>query len=204
MNIVVDTSVWSLALRRREASRGVEALELAELIREGRVAMLGPVRQEILSGLPSPQQYKTLRDYLRAFPDVALEPDDYEEAASFFSRCRAKGIQGSNTDFLICAVAARRHLGILTTDVDFAPHSEEIGVPAVRRTHNAHPEQSADVALHRADGIMAAVARPRCRREESCRPRAAARNGRPSRTQDAAIRGSVSRRLASRAAGPRR
>jgi predicted nucleic acid-binding protein len=119
MNIVVDTSVWSLALRRQRPSRTAETLELAELIREGRAAILGPVRQELLSGVPHQRQYDTLRSYLRAFPDVALGLDDYEEAAAFFNRCRAKGLQGSNTDFLICAAAARRQLGILTTDADF-------------------------------------------------------------------------------------
>jgi predicted nucleic acid-binding protein len=119
MNIVVDTSVWSLALRRQRSSRAAEALELSELIREGRAAILGPVRQELLSGVPDHRQYETLRDYLRAFPDIALVSDDYEEAAAFFNRCRAKGVQGSNTDFLICAAASRRQLGILTTDADF-------------------------------------------------------------------------------------
>jgi predicted nucleic acid-binding protein len=119
MNIVVDTSVWSLALRRQRSSRAAEALELSELVREGRVALLGPVRQELLSGVPIAQQYETLREYLRAFPDVALESEDYEEAAAFFTRCRAKGVQGSNTDFLICAAAARRQFAILTTDSDF-------------------------------------------------------------------------------------
>jgi predicted nucleic acid-binding protein len=119
VNIVVDTSVWSLALRRQRSSMAAEALELSELVREGRVALLGPVRQELLSGVSMAQQYETLREYLRAFPDVALESEDYEEAASFFNRCRAKGVQGSNTDFLICAAAARRQFAILTTDTDF-------------------------------------------------------------------------------------
>jgi predicted nucleic acid-binding protein len=119
MNIVVDTSVWSLALRRQRSSMAAEALELSELVREGRVALLGPVRQELLSGVSIAQQYETLREHLRAFPDVALESEDYEEAAAFFTRCRAKGVQGSNTDFLICAAAARRQLAILTTDSDF-------------------------------------------------------------------------------------
>jgi hypothetical protein len=119
MNIVIDTSVWSLALRRQPSSRASEALELADLVREGRAAMLGPVRQELLSGVRGEQQYEALRRHLRAFPDIALEAEDYEEAASFFNRCRAKGVQGSNTDFLICAVAARRRFGILTTDTDF-------------------------------------------------------------------------------------
>lgn len=118
MNVLVDTSVWSLALRRRAVS-APEASELAELIKEGRVALLGPVRQEILSGISSERQYALLRDHLRAFPDLDLAEEDYEEAAVFFNRCRARGVQGSNTDFLLCAAAARRKLGILTTDGDF-------------------------------------------------------------------------------------
>ncbi len=119
MNIVVDTSVWSLALRRHRSSMAAEALELAELVREGRAALLGPVRQELLSGVPIARQYETLRKHLKAFPDVALQSEDYEEAAEFFNRCRARGVQGSNTDFLICAAAARRQFAILTTDSDF-------------------------------------------------------------------------------------
>ncbi len=120
MNIIIDTSVWSLALRRQRTSPSVETRELAELVREGRAAMLGPVRQELLSGVRADQQFEMLRDRLRAFPDVPLVAEDYEEAASFFNRCRARGIQGSNTDYLICAAAARRGFGILTTDADFA------------------------------------------------------------------------------------
>ena len=120
MNIVVDTSVWSLALRRQRPSGAAPALELAELIREGRAAILGPIRQELLSGVSDLRHYEPLRDHLRAFPDLALGSEDYEEAATFFNRCRAKGVQGSNTDFLICAASARRRMGILTTDGDFA------------------------------------------------------------------------------------
>ena len=119
MNVLVDTSVWSLALRRRRLMQAPETLELAELVKEGRVSLLGPVRQELLSGIVDEKQYTVLRDHLRAFPDIELDPADYEEAATFFNRCRARGVQGSNTDFLICAVAARRQLGILTTDDDF-------------------------------------------------------------------------------------
>ena len=120
MNIIIDTSVWSLALRRQRSLPSAETKELAELVREGRAAMLGAVRQELLSGVRADQQFETLRGHLRAFPDIPLEPEDSEEAASFFNKCRARGIQGSNTDYLICAAAARRGFGILTTDTDFA------------------------------------------------------------------------------------
>jgi predicted nucleic acid-binding protein len=94
MNIIIDTSVWSLALRRQRSSPSAETSELAELVREGRAAMLGAVRQELLSGVRADQQFETLRGHLRAFPDIPLEAEDYEEAASFFNKCRAKGDPG--------------------------------------------------------------------------------------------------------------
>jgi predicted nucleic acid-binding protein len=127
VNVLVDTSVWSLALRRAAAHRSRETAELVELIREGRVAMIGAIRQEILSGIRAAEQYRKVRDRLRAFSDEALDESDYEEAATCFNRCRAKGLQGSNTDFLICAVSMRRRLAILTTDNDFAGFARALG-----------------------------------------------------------------------------
>jgi predicted nucleic acid-binding protein len=120
VKILVDTSIWSLALRR--AKRIVDdrvPLQLAELVREGRVAILGPIRQELLSGIKSRTQFEKLRDHLRAFPDMTLDGGDYEQAAEFFNRCRERGIQGSNTDSLICAAAVRRDFAIFTADRDF-------------------------------------------------------------------------------------
>ncbi len=119
MNVLVDTSVWSRALRRSQPQTDAYTRELADLIREGRAVIIGPVRQELLSGVRSPAQFNLLRNNLRAFPDLSVATPDYEEAAVFFSRCRAQGIQGSNTDFLICAVASRRAMSIFTTDKDF-------------------------------------------------------------------------------------
>ena len=119
MNVLVDTSVWSLALRRAKRADSTVSGELAELIGEGRVVMLGAVRQEVLSGMKIKAQFDQLREHLRSFPDLELETADYEEAASAFNRCRERGVQGSNTDFLICAAAARRKLAVYTTDGDF-------------------------------------------------------------------------------------
>ncbi len=120
MKVLVDTSVWSHALRRRpRPERSAVAAELAALVEDGRVAMIGPVRQEILSGLRERAQFERLREHLRAFPDVEVTTEDFEEAASLFNRCRQKGIQGSNTDFLICAIALRRDFAVFTTDADF-------------------------------------------------------------------------------------
>jgi hypothetical protein len=125
MRVLVDTSVWSLALRRNAPADGPELAELIELIREVRVQMIGPVRQELLCGVRSQAQFRKLREHLRAFPDLELTTRDYETAAEFCNLCRGKGIQGSNTDFLICAVAARHKIPIFTTDGDFTlyqPH----------------------------------------------------------------------------------
>ena len=120
MSSIVDTSVWSLALRRSPSPQASPiAAQLQALIASDGAIVLGAIRQEILSGVRSAEQFTQLRDYLRVFPDVALASEDYELAADFFNTCRRNGIQGSNTDCLICAVAHRRNYSIFTTDNDF-------------------------------------------------------------------------------------
>ncbi|HEY2411112.1 MAG TPA: PIN domain-containing protein [Pirellulaceae bacterium] len=101
------------------ARTSTSARELADLIAAERAAVIGPIRQELLSGIKSEEQFDLVRDRLRAFPDVRLTRGDYELAAGFFNHCRAAGVQGSNTDFLICAVANRRSMAVFTTDQDF-------------------------------------------------------------------------------------
>lgn len=124
MNVLVDTSVWSLALRRvQKSANHPSVLELAELIRESRAEIIGPIRQEILSGIRDKRDFVELRKHLRAFPDLILESEDYERAADIYNDCRAAGIQGSNTDFLICAVAEQRRLALFTTDKDFSHYA---------------------------------------------------------------------------------
>ncbi|SRR5579883_1600744 len=129
MRVVVDTSVWSLALRRNTPSEAIPVVNLLRnLITDDQVALLGSVRQEVLSGIRYVEQFTRLRDYLRAFPDVELTAEDYETAAEFYNTCRTKGIQGANTDFLICAVAHRRGYSILTTDKDFESFQAYISI----------------------------------------------------------------------------
>ena len=81
--------------------------------------MYGPVRQELLNGIESEKQYRVLKKHLRAFKDLAIETDDYELAAEYFNTARKNGIQGSNTDFLLCAISTRHRMPIFTTDKDF-------------------------------------------------------------------------------------
>ena len=124
MSVLVDTSVWSEALRRRTGPPSNASLELEQLIRDHRVIMMGPIRQELLSGIRDERQFERLREHLAAFPDVSLHAGDYVTAATFFNACRAVGIQGSNTDFLICAVSVRLKVPIFTSDRDFHDFAE--------------------------------------------------------------------------------
>jgi predicted nucleic acid-binding protein len=132
MNVLVDTPVWSLALRRRAPDLNVRERALtgalSELIREGRVQMIGAIRQELLSGIREEEKFVTLRNYLRAFDAPGIDIADYEEAAHMHNLCRARGIAGSAIDFLICAVAQRREWHIFTTDSDFERYRRVLGL----------------------------------------------------------------------------
>ncbi|MEE9166627.1 MAG: PIN domain-containing protein [Candidatus Neomarinimicrobiota bacterium] len=119
MKVLVDTSVWSSVLRRKTSSDDVITVEFRGLVEELRARMIGPIRQEILSGILTYSHFEVVRDHLRAFWDLDMITLDYERAAEFFNICRSKGIQGSNTDFLICAVSERHNVPIFTTDKDF-------------------------------------------------------------------------------------
>ncbi len=121
MKLLVDTSVWSLSLRRGSPDAlGPQEQRLVSVlgnaIVEGRVGMIGPIRQELLSGIREHSQYEVLRSYLRDFPDEPIESGDYEEAARLFNLCRSRGAGCGPVDMLVCAVAARRGWEVLSSD----------------------------------------------------------------------------------------
>ncbi len=118
MNVIVDTSVWSEVFRRKEPNTEL-IRSLTELIEEHRVILLGPIRQELLSGISDNRKFTLLKDKLSFFPDKEIKSDDYVLAAEYNNLCRKKGIQGSHIDFLICACATSMKASIYTTDKDF-------------------------------------------------------------------------------------
>ena len=128
MRVLVDTTVWSLALRRQRPKAKEQILidELSELIRELRAVLIGPVRQEVLSGIPDPAKFEVVKQHLEAFDDLPIIEADYEEAARVFNLCRKKGVQGSHIDFLICAVAMRHSAAVFTTDKDFTNYAKHL------------------------------------------------------------------------------
>ena len=123
MNVLIDTSVWSLGLRRKAESLALNetvlVAELTELIREGRARIIGAVRQELLTGLKTIDQYEKLRTTLRSFPDEFTDTPDYELAAKVSNDCRGRGVATSVVDMLICSVALSRDFSVFTADPDF-------------------------------------------------------------------------------------
>jgi len=132
MTVLVDTPIWSLALRRKAADLNSSEVRLtqalAELIRAGQAQLPGVVRQELLSGIREEHQFRRLRDLLSAFEDPQLTAGDYEEAAQIHNRCRAKGVAGSAFDFLLCAIAKRRGWHVFTMDLDFGRYARIVGI----------------------------------------------------------------------------
>ncbi|MDA3938019.1 MAG: PIN domain-containing protein [Spirochaetia bacterium] len=130
MKILVDTSIWSLALRKKTLinKESLLVIEFRELINELRVAVIGSIRQELLSGISDKNKFVRLRGKLTAFEDIQLNQADYEKAAEISNECRRNGIQGSHIDFLICAVAVNRNISIFTADNDFKSYKKVISI----------------------------------------------------------------------------
>ena len=130
MLVLVDTPIWSAALRRR----GVGPIELEliaelrQLIQDGNACVIGPVRQEILSGIAEASVFRRIRDQLRAFSDLPLGTHDFEAAAELYNKCRKRGVAASQVDLMICAAALREEIPVFTTDRDFDRYSSVLGV----------------------------------------------------------------------------
>jgi len=127
VQVLVDTTIWSLVLRRPKGRRSEDEDERIaawrELVQDGRARLMGPIRQELLSGIRESAQFEKLRQQLRPFPDEVLTTADYEQAAHWSKECRRRGVAGSTVDFLICGVAMIRNWQIFTTDTDFRTYA---------------------------------------------------------------------------------
>ena len=128
MKVLIDTPIWSYALRTRNNEYQYEIDQLESLIRDQRALIIGPIRQEILSGYSDLRKFKKLKEKLSYFENTPIEDIDYELAAGLSNQCRRKGIQGSHIDFLICAVAKRIEVPIFTTDNDFPAYQKIISI----------------------------------------------------------------------------
>jgi predicted nucleic acid-binding protein len=125
MKVLVDSCIWSYALRRKKPIPEIEQA-LKEIIADGRLAIIGPIRQEIFSGISSVGQFEALHRHLSAFEDVPLHSVHFVKAAEFCNTCIKRGVQGSHTDFLICSVAFLENMEIFTLDSDFKNYKKHL------------------------------------------------------------------------------
>ena len=118
MRVIVDTNVWSEAFRKK-GPKSEYVDELLSLIQDGRIQMIGVIRMEILCGIRGETMFRAMNEKLEAFPDRSLDSEVFVTAARFLNLCRGKGIQGSNSDFIICACSMLWKMPILSKDKDF-------------------------------------------------------------------------------------
>ena len=117
--ILVDTSVWSLALRRDRVAAGREVAALSAAIERGDACLTGTILQEVLQGFPDAPRTRRLVEYLAPFPMLALHRGDYVYAAEIRNKCRVKGVTISTIDAQIAAAAIDHKCVLLTADRDF-------------------------------------------------------------------------------------
>ena len=128
MKVLIDTPIWSYALRTPNNKFQTEINELTALIKDQRALIIGPIRQEILSGYSDLKKFDDLKEKLSYFENTPVLDSDYESAAELCNKCRKNGIQGSHIDFLICAVAKRQDVPIFTTDKDFTHYQRILSI----------------------------------------------------------------------------
>ena len=121
MNVVVDTSVWSLVLRRRridEADPWVRTFR-ACVEDEWCIFLIGPILQELLDGVRTTRDFDRLLKIMTPFPLLPLKRKTYISAAKIRNDCRCRGIQASGIDFLIAAACIENSYPLVTADSDF-------------------------------------------------------------------------------------
>jgi len=127
VSLFVDTSVWSLALRRDVPARGAEVEALVRVLGSGEAVLTtGLVLQELLQGFGEPKSRDRMIERFSALPLIAPDREDHIRAASLRNQCRRAGVQIGTIDALLAQLCLRHGLTMLTTDRDFkgiAKHS---------------------------------------------------------------------------------
>jgi predicted nucleic acid-binding protein len=120
MRVLVDTSVWSLSLRREGPADHVAVVKLTTLIdRNTSLVLTGLILQEILQAFRSDREARRVARYLEPVPLLQLARSDYVAAASLRRRCAAEGVAASTADCQIAAAAIGHKCALLTADADF-------------------------------------------------------------------------------------
>ena len=128
MSLFVDTSVWSMLLRRDRPDDLPEVLALAGALETGnRVVTTGLVLQELLQGFAGPKAHDQVVERFAAFPMLSPVREDHIAAATLRNHCRRRGVQVGTIDALLAQLCIHHDLTMLTMDEDFtrmAKHSD--------------------------------------------------------------------------------
>jgi predicted nucleic acid-binding protein len=120
LSLFVDTSVWSLALRRDTPSVTPEVRELVRALGGGdAIISTGLVLQELLQGFSGPKGRDQIIDRFSALPLLVPDRRDHIDAAELRNHCRRGGIQIGTIDALLAQLCIRHDLTMLADDHDF-------------------------------------------------------------------------------------
>ena len=121
MTLMVDTSVWSLALRRDSTVETKEVIALREAL-DGvdSVVTTGLVLQELLQGFSGPKAKETIIERFGALPLIQPDRQDHVAAAEVRNACRRNGVQIGTIDALLVQLCSRYEMTLLSSDQDFA------------------------------------------------------------------------------------
>lgn len=125
MTLLVDTCVWSLALRRDVESLEPEVQQLKEaLLGTDVVVTTGLILQELLQGFSGARACAQIVERFAALPLLQPTRNDHIEAAELRNLCRRAGVQVGTIDALIAQLCLRHELTLLSTDKDFQSMAE--------------------------------------------------------------------------------
>lgn len=120
MSLFVDTSVWSLAMRRDRPDAGAEVARLSRAVDDGETLWTtGLILQELLQGFSGPKAREQIVDHFSALPLIVPDRTDHIQAAELRNHCRRNGVQIGTIDALFAQLCIRHGLTMLTTDEDF-------------------------------------------------------------------------------------
>jgi predicted nucleic acid-binding protein len=120
LNVFVDTSVWSLALRRDRAEDSAQVAFLARALEAGdSIFTTGLVLQELLQGFRGPRARDGIVERFSALPLLVPDREDHVRAAELRNACRRRGVQIGTIDALLAQLCIRHELTMLATDADF-------------------------------------------------------------------------------------
>jgi predicted nucleic acid-binding protein len=133
MRVLVDTCIWSNVFRYKNPVLSDKDL-LMNLVEDDRASLIGPIRQEFLSGIKEQAKFLAMKNALRSFADLPLKTEIFELAADMFNNCRRRGVSASTVDMMICAASKYYNLSIWSDDPDFGYYKTCIDITLYSRT----------------------------------------------------------------------